>query len=357
MQRIGEELAKIGHEIHIVTSTLGAEGRPRLEEINGIYVHRVRAWTFHYPDLTIPREMPLELFRRADVVQGWSQNSFFTYRILKEAKKLSKPVAIYFIGVDYLRSHYNPLIRVFGYRYQVWITKRFAEIVDLALVTNEYDREILKERYGLESVVLPHGVDEVYLKAPNMAEKFREKYRIEGRVISYIARIHPTKGLDLLIKAFAEVVRQVPDAVLVIAGKGDEGYLRKCLKLADKLGIKDKIRYLGYISEEDKIALIDASEVVVLPTRHAGESYPLLLGEVVSRDKPMVVTNISRALVSIAKELNLTVSPPDANSLALSIIRALCRKNFYHTCKVNVRSWREIAQEFLSVYHITLGIS
>jgi len=351
MQRIGEELAKMGHEVHVITSTLGAEGRPRLEEVNGVYVHRVKAWTLYYPDLTIPREIPLDLLRRAGVVQGWSQNSFFTYRILREAKRLSKPVVMYFIGVDYLRNHYNPLIRVFGYKYQVWITKRFAGIVDLALVTNEYDRRILRERYGLESIVLPHGIDEDYLKTPNMAEHFREKYGIEGRIVSYIARIHPTKGLDLLIKAFAEVVKQVPDAVLVVAGKEDEGYLRKCLRLAEKLGIRDKVRYLGYISEEDKIALIDASEVVVLPTRHAGESYPLLLDEVVSRGKLMVVTNVSRALASRAKSLGMIVVYPSAKHIAEAITGILESSRENSNSALPLHTWREIALTLLQFYN------
>jgi len=349
MQRIGEELARMGHEVHIVTSALGAEGRPRFEEINRVYVHRVRARTFHYPDLTIPREIPLEPLRRADIVQGWNQNSFFTYRVLRKAKELGKPVAMYFIGVDYLRNHYNPLIRVFGYRYQVWITKKFAEIVDLALVTNEYDKEVLRERYGLDSVVLPHGVDEAYLRTPNMAERFREKYKIEGRIVAYIARIHPTKGLDLLIRAFAEVVKHVPDAVLVVAGKGDEGYLKKCLKVADKLKIKDRVRYLGYIPEEDKVALIDAAEVVVLPTRHAGESYPLLLDEVASRRKLMIVTNVSRALASRARDLGMIVVYPSAKHIAEAIADVL--KGGRKTMKTPpLHTWSEIALALIRIY-------
>jgi len=353
VQRLAEAQAKLGHEVHVVTSTYGVSGRPGKEQFGGVYVHRIRALKLHYPDLTIPREIPVELLRRADVVHGWSQNSFFTYRILREVKRLGKPVTMYFLGVNYLGNHYNPLIRVFGYRYQVWVTKKVAELVDLALVTNEYDMRILRERYGLESVVLPHGVDEAYLKTPNMAELFREKYRVSGRIVSYIARIHPTKGLDLLIKAFAEVVKDAPDVVLVVAGKGDEDYLKKCLRLAGKLGVKDRVRYLGYISEEDKIALIDASEVVVLPTRHAGESYPLLLDEVVSRGRPMIVTDVSKALASRAEKLGLIVTPPDVYSLASSIMKVLTHSKSSHVCihgKREVYTWHEIAQNLLEIY-------
>jgi len=354
MQRIGEELAKMGHEVHIITSTLGAEGRPKFEEINGLYVHRVKAWTFHYPDLTIPREVPLELLKRADIVQGWSQNSFFTYKVLKEAKRLGKPIAMYFIGVDYLRNHYNPPIKIFGYKYQMWITKRYTKIVDLALVTNEYDREVLRKRYGLESAMLPHGVDEIYLKMPNMAKHFRDKYGVEGRIVSYIARIHPTKGLDLLIRAFAEVAKQMPDAVLIVAGEGNKGYLRKCLELAEGLGVKDRVRYLGYISEEDKIALIDASEVVVLPTRHAGESYPLLVDEVTSRGKPLVVTNVSKALAERAKALGFSVANTRPEDLTQAILRVLNNHGGGGTTR-RVKTWREIAEELLRTYRSIVG--
>jgi len=351
MQRICEEFIRMGHEVHVVASTLGAEDRPMYEEINGVRIHRVKAWTLHYPDLTIPREIPNDLLRMADIVHGWSQNSFFTYRICSEAKKLGKPVVTYFIGVDYLKNHYNPLIRVVGYRYQRWVTKRIVKTTDLALVTNEYDKRILREGYELDAVVLPHGVDEVYLRMPNMAERFREKHEVkEGRIIAYVARIHPTKGLDLLIRAFAEIVRQVPGATLVIAGKGDENYLRKCLKLAEKLGIKDKVKYLGYISEDDKIALIDASEVVVLPTRHAGESYPLLIDEVVSRGKPMIVTNVSKALASRAEDLGAVVTHSSSEHIAKAIVKMLDipKKNINYIS--SIRTWREIATTLLQLY-------
>jgi len=357
VQYLAEEQAKMGHEVMVITSNVDVAGSPKEEIINGVRVVRLRSRKLLYNDLTMPREMPRDMLKNADIVHGWGQNSFFTYKVCKEAKKLGKPVVTYFIGVDYLKHHFNPFIKVFGYRYQVWITKKVVEITDLALVTNEYERRILKERYGLESIVLPHGVDEVYLKAPNMAECFRENYRVEGKIVSYIARVHPTKGLDLLTRAFAEVVKQVPDAVLVVTGKGDENYLGKCLKLAEKLGIRDRVKYVGYISEEDKIAVIDASEVVVLPTRHAGESYPLLLDEVASRRRPMVATNVSRALASRAEKLGLIVTSPDVYSLASSIMKVLIDLEGRRTYKEHrVYTWKEIAQKLLEIYNKGLRI-
>ncbi|RLG78826.1 MAG: glycosyltransferase family 1 protein [Thermoprotei archaeon] len=360
IQRLAEELVKLGHEVHVITSIHGAEDRPREETLNDVSIHRVRSWRLHYPDLTIPREIPRNILKGADIVHGWSQNSYFTYRICKESKKLGKPTIMYFLGVDYIKHHYNPLIRVFGYQYQKLIARKVTKIMDLALVTNEYEKELLKERYGIDAIVLAHGVDEAYLKLPNMAEHFRKRYGIESRIIAYIGRIHPTKGLDLLIKAFAEVTKQMPDAVLVIAGKGDENYLKKCMKLAEKLGIKNKIRYLGYIPEEDKITLIDAADIVVLPTRHAGESHPLLIDEVLARGKTTIVTDRSKILERRIKygdeNRNIVVSPSNSVSLARTITSLLENEKLVFTVngprnKMQMLSWSNIARRLVELYN------
>jgi glycosyltransferase involved in cell wall biosynthesis len=285
IQSIAEELVKLGHENLVVTSKIDAKDRPSEEVINGIYIHRVKALRLYFQDLTIPMEIPIRVLKEADVVICWSQNSYFVYKVCREAKKLGRFLAVQFLGVDYLKYHYNPLLRLPSYIYQKLITKKMSDLADIALVTNEYERSLLKEEYGLDAIVVPHGIDEVYLELPSMDEGFRRKYNVKGKIVAFIGRIHPTKGLDLLIKAFAEVAMKVSGAVLIIAGSGDERYLGKCLKLARILGVEEKVKYIGYISEEDKIALIDASDTVVLPTKHAGESYPLLINEVLARGK------------------------------------------------------------------------
>jgi len=359
IHRVAGGQVRIGHKVHVITSIHGAEDRPREEKLNGVSVHRVGSWRPHYPDLTIPREIPKNILKEADVIHGWSQNSYFTYRICREAKKLGKPIVMYFIGIDYLKHHYNPLIRAFGYPYQKWITRKVIEITDLALVTNEYERKLLKKRYGIDAIVLPHGVDEIYLKLPNMAKYFREKYGINGRIIAYIGRIHPTKGLDLLIKAFTEVAKQVPDTVLVIAGKGDEKYLEKCFKLAEKLGIRNRVKYLGYIPEENKIALIDSSKVVVQPSRHAGEAYPLIIDEITTRGKTIIITNTSKILLHKIKNKgeNTIISKDNALSLAHTIISLLKNRNPTRSPNIGTQilPWNTIAKELLKLYNQLLN--
>jgi len=349
VQRVAEEQAKLGHEVLVITSD--ASGAPRgIETMNGVTIVRVKSIKSRYPYFIIPRDFPEAVLKGIDVFHGWSHTYYFVYKLSKHVKgTLRKPLALYFIGVDYLKKHFNPIVRLLGYQYQKAITKRLIGSVDLAIVTNDYERCILKERYGLESVVLPHGVSEQYLKTPSMANHFRSKYGVQGRVIAYVGRIHPTKGLDLLIRAFAEVAKKESDVTLVIAGKGDVRYLKKCMKLVRVLGLENRVKYLGYISEEDKIGLIDSSEFVVIPSRHAGENYSIVVDEVKARGKPLVVTNYGALPHRIINLVEGIVVNADIHSLARGLHYAL--QNQY-SFRITSRplTWKEVADKLLNLY-------
>ena len=349
VQRVAEEQAKLGHEVYVVTSDAHSGDRPKFEK-NLITIVRVKSWKNSYPYLIVPREMPREILKNADIIMGWGHTYYFIYKMVREAKKFEKPVGVYFIGVDYLRHHYNMLFRVFGYQYQRMLTKRLTKIIDIAFVTNDYEKELLKKRYGLESFVVPHGIDEKYLKTPNIAENFKEKYNIKDRIIAYIGRIHPTKGIDLLIRAFAKVAMKMPDTILIIAGSGDEKYIKKCLRLAERLGVRKRIKFIRYISEEDKIALIDASNVIVLPTKHAGESYPLLINEVLARGKKLIITKGNIASRWIEEKGIAKVVNKDPQELAQAIIDELKSENniiIDSNKTIKILTWRDVAYKLL----------
>jgi glycosyltransferase involved in cell wall biosynthesis len=347
VQRVSEEQARLGHEVTVITSDAYAEDRPRVEK--GLTtVVRVKSWKNPYPYLIVPREIPRDVLKYADIVVGWGHTYYFAYRMVKGAKNLGKPVGMYFIGVDYLQRHHNPLFKLLGFQYQRTLTKRLAEIVDIAFTTNEFEKELLKVRYGLDSFVIPHGVDEIYFRLPSMAKHFRDKYNVDGRIISYMGRMHPTKGIDLLIRAFAKVIKTEPDLKLIIAGKGDARYLKKCLNLAKKLNIEDRVKYLGYIPEEDKIGLIDASELIVLPSKHAGESYPLIIDEVKARGKPLVATNYGALPYRVKNMVEGAVVNADADNIAKGIKYILDNISSFKVIEAP-RRWSDIAKELTMI--------
>ena len=220
VKSLAEGMARLGHEVHVVTSSYGAEGRPREEEVNGVYVHRVRAVRFGFPDLTFPLEYPMDILRNADVVHGHSQNSLFTVKMVEKAKELNVNIVIHFMAVDAFNDHPNPLIRLLAPYYGKWVLQRALRVSDVKLVKSRRDEEILREGYGIDAVYVPDGVPDDLFKKTNMAKEFRDRYGIYDPFVVYVGRLHKLKGIDVLIKAMSIVVKELSELKAVIIGPG-----------------------------------------------------------------------------------------------------------------------------------------
>lgn len=352
LQRLAEEETKLGHEVHVISSQYGATGRPCEEVLNGVHVHRIKAWRLNYSDLSVPWKFPLEVIKRADILQAYSQNSLFNYLICLNAKRMNTIIATYFLGVNYALHYHNPIIKTIGGLYQNIITKNFVKITDIPLVTNEYEFLLMRELYDTNAYIVPHGVDEDFLYTPSMKRKFLQKYEIEGEVISYLGRIDFMKGIDLLIRAFALISRDYPDVMLVIAGSGNRGYLDKCSKLADTLNIRSRVKFIGYIFGEDKIGLIDASTVLVIPTRAASESYPLVMDEVAARGKPIIFSDASKPVAyKIIKEKRGFIFNKNNYKELANIIKLLLDRKVEFKPGIKPLTWKNIALMLLKLYN------
>jgi glycosyltransferase involved in cell wall biosynthesis len=130
-------------------------------------------------------------------------------------------------------------------------------------------RNVLVEKYRRGSVyVRRHGIFSARPEYPDLTKRGNPEHRILafGKWGTY-------KRLDLLIAAFDEVVRQVPEARLVIAGTDHPktpGYLDEVKR---KLGGRTDVQFIGYVAEEDIPQMFQSSTVTVLPyTSSAGSS-------------------------------------------------------------------------------------
>ena len=103
-------------------------------------------------------------------------------------------------------------------------------------------------------------------------------------VIGSVGRLHQVKGFDLLIEAFSLLDNQ--RLRLKIAGDGDE--LRALKKLADDLGVADRVEFVGF--QKDINAFLDSLDVYVQPSR--SEGFGLAVVEAMSRCLPVIVTPV-----------------------------------------------------------------
>ena len=142
---------------------------------------------------------------------------------------------------------------------------------------------------------------------PGDAEVFRARYPAlkKHKVILFLSRIHPMKGLELLIDAFAMVREKNKDAALVIAGEGEQLYVRELRERTRRLqhGAKSleqgenacrreeeegAVIWTGHLNGEMKAAALAAGDVFVLPS--ASENFGIAAAESLAAGIPTIVS-------------------------------------------------------------------
>ena len=135
---------------------------------------------------------------------------------------------------------------------------------------------------------------------PGDAEVFRARYPAvkKHRVILFLSRIHPMKGIELLLDAFAMVREKNKDVALVIAGDGEKAYERELKESArsrehgaGRVGSEqeqDDVIWTGHLSGEMKAAALAAADVFVLPS--ASENFGIAAAESLATGVPTIVS-------------------------------------------------------------------
>lgn len=110
------------------------------------------------------------------------------------------------------------------------------------------------------------------------------------RVVLFLSRISPEKGLDQLVPAWAEILRKPNnmDALLVLAGPDDRGHLKTVQKLVNDHALNSNVLFTGMVDGRSKLALISRADIYVLPSYSEGFSNSLL--ENMAAGKPAIIT-------------------------------------------------------------------
>jgi len=351
---LSEHLASMGHEVYVITSKYGAKDRPSYEIVNGVHVYRIKAFRPGFPYLTYPLEIPKEVLIRADMVHGHIHNSIFTLKILENAKRVGTKTATYFMSVDAFRDHTNLFVRLLGPIYSKYTVEKALEISDIKLVKSFRDQEILKTRYKEETIYVPDGIHEDLLKMPYMAESFRMKYNLYDPFVVYVGRLHKFKGIDILVRAMALVKKESPELKAVIVGPGDQ---TPYLRLVERLEIKDKVFFTGYVDETTKVGAIDASLALILPSISDNvEAFSLAISEAWARGKAVIASAVGEIPYRVKHLINGALVPPrDPKALAEMIIKLyydsdLLKKLSLEGRKEPLLTWDQVVDNLLKIY-------
>lgn len=260
---------------------------PRYAELKEAGV-RLAPWVLSVPFAPLQKVLLAILIRREkpDVLHCWMR------RAASLMPRVKQPVIGWFGG------YYDPK-RFRRCTHFVGVTK--------GIVAHMVEQGVAPDRAHFiptfPDIVTMPPVDRVALATPK-----------EVKVLLTLSRLHPKKGLDTLLMA----LKNMPDCYAWLAG---DGPLRRELEaLASKLGVLDRVRFLGW--RTDRSALLRAADVCVLPSRY--EPFGTVILEAWAAGTPLVACRSAGPAAHVEDGVNGLLTPiDDAEALAAAMRRAL----------------------------------
>jgi glycosyltransferase involved in cell wall biosynthesis len=173
--------------------------------------------------------------------------------------------------------------------------------------------------------VLPNPIPHICPFPDAHIDEWRAQHDIpkNAKLVGSITRFDPVKGTSYAIRAFADVVRTIPDAYLILFGDGDER--ESLVRLADDLKIGGHIRFLGYQSDASRY--LAALDCFLLPSINEGMPFALL--ESIAMGTPAVVTGVGGIPQIVRNEKEALIVPPrDAKAISRAVKRILLDREF-----------------------------
>jgi glycosyltransferase involved in cell wall biosynthesis len=293
---LSKALAKKGHDIAILTSNSGYSSKQStLEEINGIKIYYFRNY-LSFKNFKIGLNFELIKFLKKsindyDVIHLQGYRNVYNLVVQYFARKT---------GIPYVLQAHGTLPTLFGMSV---IKGIFDRIFGHKMLRNASKVIAINEEEALQYVsrgcskgsieIVPNGIDfSIYEKLPSRG-RFRSRIFLdeEQKVVLFLGRIHKIKGLDILVKAFANLLQEIPLSMKLVIVGPDFGYLRHIELLVESLNLRDHVIITGPFYGQEKIQAIVDSDVFVLPSRH--EIFGISMIEAAACGKPVVASKIS----------------------------------------------------------------
>jgi glycosyltransferase involved in cell wall biosynthesis len=304
VRALSEGLAKLGHEVTVLTADWGLErrvaelpGEPPAEnspfgkkrEVRGVKSIYLANWIHYHAaswNPALPRYLRARL-QNFDVVHIFGLYDLLGPRTAAAAQKLKIPYVVEPIGM------FVPIVRnLFLKRaYHRFLGKEMFRNAAAIIATAEQEKaELIAGGIPVEKIVLRrNGV------APpdSLPERgmFRKSLGIpsDANLILFLGRLSQTKSPDLLLQAFAQLPPSSAAAHLAFVGPDESGMRARLQQMAEKLGVAPRVHFAGPLSGDSKWSAYHDADIFVLPSQN--ENFGNTAAESVAAGTPVIVTD------------------------------------------------------------------
>ncbi len=276
------------------------------------------------------------------------------WRAVAGRGRLRRVVTFHDVTFLLLPQRYPVLRRL----YMEAVTRTSARVADAIICPSQAVRRDIVDRLGVspeQVLAIPEAAGPQYRPIDVAGQRqARERYHLPERFILSVGSLEPGKNRTRLIAAIARLRNQQQSSPLIVIGQPAWGYQRD-FDLVERLGLRDQVRFLGYVPDSDMPAIYSAATVFAFPSLYEGFGLPVL--EAMACGAP-VITSAAGATAEVAGDAALLIDPRDTDAIASTLARGLSdgglradltRKGFDRAAEF---SWERTARETLSVYEV-----
>jgi glycosyltransferase involved in cell wall biosynthesis len=298
---------------------------------------RPRLWWDYYLPFVLQRD-------KIDVFHG--PNHF-----IPSKGNFKKIVTIHDIAYFYINVHGEGMDRVL----KRWTLKSLSAADAVIGVSESTIKDCISE--GLEATkahVIYQGFESSFehlkLSQADVLSEI-EGLTIPKKCILFLGSIQPRKNLPFLIRAFAKMSSKIPHSLVLAGGAGSSQV--EVEKLITELKVEERVIFTGYISDKQRAALYQHSDLFVYPSKYEG--FGLVLLEAMSFGVPVITCNNS-SLPEVVDEAGVLVETDNVDELAESMLKLL-RDEAYKMeliekglAQCDKFSWKACANKTASLY-------
>jgi 1,4-alpha-glucan branching enzyme len=357
---LSRALARLGENIHVVTCP--AAGVDDYQLVGGVHVHRVNPlgltatdfmeWIEQLNKAMIKTAGSLLSGERFDIIHG--HDWLVQEAALKLSENYSLPLAATIHATEYGRNrgiHNDIQRRIHN------LEERLARSADAVICCSNYMVEEVVRLFGVTSqkvFSIPNGVDPANLGIPRQLVPGKKEASPGEKTIFFIGRLVPEKGVQVLLEAFSILLRQLPDAKLLVGGTGPyTGYLKA---RAEEMGLQGRTEFLGFLDEEKRNYHLKQADVAVFPSLY--EPFVIVALEAMADQIPVIVSDTGGLSEVVAHGIDGYKAPagrPDILAYYIrevlvnpGLARDLARRAWNKV--LTVYDWQNIAVETLEAY-------
>jgi glycosyltransferase involved in cell wall biosynthesis len=353
VEELAKNLVSLGADVEVYTTD--PEGRfPKKEIRDAVSVNRFQSYSFGDLYFFSPGlYRALKKLRSADVVHVHNYQDFCALAAVCAKRNYQKPLIF--------TPHFHPAganeLRTMGKKlYASLVGRHIFENSDAVIAVSNYERHLLSETF--------HFNEQRITYVPNGINAKNCMYVARGidspkKSILYVGRLEEYKGVQYLISAFPKVREKEKDAQLLIVGVGS--HKKKLVSLAESLGVRNDVHFLGNVSDVDLANLYSTSSLFVMPSEY--EAFCIAMVEAMACGLPVIATRVGGMAELIGKDKRgfLIDYPPDIGQLAEMELNLLDNSNLSNKIGHAARdyalkafSWRSVARKVLDIYSVLI---